>query len=283
MSSYLRPMQECAVDPTAGAEADSDSSREGTAASSLIGAIYFACEAIDVVVARLDAEPVAFQAAAALLSKSERLRASRFVMARDRRRFTVARSVLRQLLAVRLCARPDAIELKTEGHGKPALAKRFASSGLRFNLSHTGDIAVYAFAIGREVGIDVEEVRALPDADQLATRFFSHREKKDYHALDAGDKPRGFFNCWTRKEALVKALGTGLHHPLGSFDVSLAPNERARIIRIDSRFGGASAWGMETFSPVPGLVAAVVVERRGLRISASGLGARGKAASLGEL
>ena len=278
MLSYLRPEPEPSVGPTTSGKAEPDSSpADSDASSSLLGAAYFAAEAVDVVVARLDAGPAVVRAAAAFLSNAERSRASRFAMARDRRRFTVARSILRQLLAARLGARPDSVELNTEKRGKPALANRFATSGLRFNLSHAGDIAVYAFSSGREVGIDVEEVRALPDADQLAARFFSRREKEAYLALDAQDRPVGFFNCWTRKEALVKALGVGLLHPLDSFDVSLAPDEPARIIRLDSTFGGPSAWGMAAFSPAPGLVAAVVAERRGVRDNSSGSGAWCKA------
>src|SRR5215475_824153 len=166
MLSYLRPEPEPSVGPTTSGKAEPDSSPgDSDASSSLLGAAYFAAEAVDVVVARLDAGPAVVRAAAAFLSNAERSRASRFAMARDSRRFTVARSILRHLLAARLGARPDPVELNPEKRGKPALANRFATSGLRFNLSHAGDIAVYAFSSGREVGIDVEEVRALPDAD----------------------------------------------------------------------------------------------------------------------
>src|SRR5256886_7924492 len=110
-------------------------------------------------------------------------------------------------------------------HGKPALAPRFAASDLRFNVSHCDDLAVYAFSHGCEVGIDVEAVRVMGDADDLAARFFSRREHGAYRALHPRDKPLGFFQCWTRKEAFIKALGDGLSYPLDRFDVSLAPGE----------------------------------------------------------
>ncbi|HKF97325.1 MAG TPA: 4'-phosphopantetheinyl transferase superfamily protein, partial [Steroidobacteraceae bacterium] len=215
--------------------------------------------AVEVVVTRLDVGPEAVCASAALLSDAERQRAGRFAFDRDRCRFVVARARLRQLLGARLNVRPDSVELVYGAHGKPALG-RFTDSDLRFNLSHSAETAVYVFALGREVGIDVEAIRAIPDADEIAARLFSRRENKAYLALDPRDKPLGFFNCWTRKEAFIKALGDGLRHPLDRFDVSLAPTEPAKILRVGSARGDRCGWSMESFSPAPGLVAAVVVE-----------------------
>ncbi|HEV2670469.1 MAG TPA: 4'-phosphopantetheinyl transferase superfamily protein [Gemmatimonadales bacterium] len=223
---------------------------------------------VEVVVTRLAAGPAAVQAAAALLSHAERLRAARFVFDRDRRRFILARARLRQLLAARLGGggesggggggiRPDAVEFAYGARAKPALAGRFADADLHFNVSHCDDVAVYALS-GREVGIDVEAVRVIDDADDIATRFFSAREVDAYRALDAGDKPLGFVNCWTRKEAFVKALGHGLFMPLQDFDVTLAPGEPARILRANNVPGAQSGWSLASFSPAPGFVAAVV-------------------------
>jgi 4'-phosphopantetheinyl transferase len=214
----------------------------------------------EVVVTRLDVGLEALPALAALLSESERQRASRFAFDGDRRRFTVARARLRQLLAARLGARPESIELACGPHGKPRLSGRFADSDLRFNVAHSGDIAVYAFSRGREVGVDVEAVRAIPDVDAVAARFFSRRENEAYRALASGDRAFGFFNCWTRKEAFVKALGNGLRHPPDSFDVSLAPGEPARILRIGNEPGRYCRWRMAGFVPLPGYVAAAVIE-----------------------
>ena len=112
--------------------------------------------AVDVVVTRLDVGPGALRASAALLSQEERHRAGRFAFECDRRRFTVARARLRQLLAARLDIGADSVELVYGERGKPALARRVAASNLRFSVSHCDDVAVYAFAFGREVGIDVE-------------------------------------------------------------------------------------------------------------------------------
>jgi 4'-phosphopantetheinyl transferase len=196
-----------------------------------------------------------------LLSVEERARAGRFVFEDDRRRYTVARAQLRRLLGERLGERPEAVELTYGAHGKPALAPRHAGSGLRFNVSHCGDVAVHAFTRGREIGVDVEAVRALPDADQIAARFFSPRENQAYQALPSSERPVGFFNCWTRKEAYIKALGEGLAHPLQRFDVSLAPGEPARLLRVDDTAGEDCGWTLHGFDPGAGFVAALVVGR----------------------
>jgi 4'-phosphopantetheinyl transferase len=218
-------------------------------------------DAVEVVVTWLGAEPAAFGAgSAAALSDVERHRARRFARDRDRDRFVVARARLRELLGSRLGVPPAAVELETGPYGKPALAGQFADSELRFNVSHCDDLAVYAFASGRDVGIDVEAIRALPDADLIAARFFSRREQAAYRALDASARPLAFFQCWTRKEAFIKALGEGFSHPLDSFDVSLAPGEPAQILRIVPAPGDDRDWRLESLTPAPGFVAAVVTE-----------------------
>jgi len=224
-------------------------------------AASFTDDAVELIVARPDVGPQAVSASATLLSDRERERAGRFAFDPDRNRFIVARALLRQLLAARLGVRPEAVELASGARGKPALAGRFATSDLRFNVSHCKDVAVYALSSGREVGVDVEAVRTLPDADDVAARWFSPREYATYRALEPGDRALGFFQCWTRKEAFIKALGDGLFHPLDRFDVSLAPGEPAQILRVADVPGDRCRWRLEGFSPVPGFVAAVVTER----------------------
>jgi 4'-phosphopantetheinyl transferase len=213
---------------------------------------------VEVVVAALDAGCDALRAFQPLLAGDERQRAERFAFERDRRRFIVARARLRQLLGERLGVEPESVELTCGPYGKPSLAPRPGEPDLRFNLSHCGDVAAYAFTAGREVGIDIEAVRALPDADALAERFFSRRENEAYRALDERERPLGFFNCWTRKEAFVKAIGDGLHHRLDSFDVSLAPAQPARILHVGATEGRDCGWALRSFSPAPGLVGAIV-------------------------
>jgi 4'-phosphopantetheinyl transferase len=215
---------------------------------------------MEILVARLDAESD-IRELLDLLDDGERARASRFVFERDRRRFAVGRARLRQLLASRLDIAPAEVELVHGAHGKPALSRRFADSGLRFNVSHSGDVVVYAFSRDREIGVDVEAVRALRDGDALAARVFSPREYEAYRALAPVDRPLGFFNGWTRKEAFIKALGEGLSLALDCFDVSLAPGEEATLLRVDRTHGDACGWQLYSFVPLSGYVGAVVLER----------------------
>jgi 4'-phosphopantetheinyl transferase len=219
---------------------------------------------LEVVVTRPAADPTAVRAAAALLSRTERQRADRFALERDRSRFIVRRATLRRLLAARLGAPPESIELVVGAHGKPALAPRCRRVDLRFNTSRCGDFAAFALSAGREVGIDLEAVRASDDADDIAVRFFSRSEYEAYRALEPRDRPLGFFQCWTRKEAFLKALGVGLSQPLDGFTVSLGPNEPAAILRVGSSPGDRCGWRLQGFSPAPGFVAAVVLEDRGV-------------------
>jgi 4'-phosphopantetheinyl transferase len=221
-------------------------------------ATAFSSGEVEVISVPLNAEPATVDELALCLSDGERLKASRFVFGRDRRRFVVARAWLRRMLGSRLGLQPEAVEFEYGPRGKPALSPQLTESQLRFNVSHSEDIAVYAFARGREVGIDVEAVRAIEDADAIVGRFFSAHEYRAYRTLDPRDKPLAFFNCWTRKEAFIKAIGDGLYHPLDSFDVSLAPGEPARILRVGDVPGESCGWHLETFSPAPGFVAAVV-------------------------
>jgi 4'-phosphopantetheinyl transferase len=209
---------------------------------------------------RLDLTPRAVTALAEVLSEDEQQRASHLVLHRERGRFIVARARLRQLLGARLGVSPASIEFSYGARGKPALAPRFAGCGVCFNVSHSEDVAVYGFARDREVGVDVEALRELTDADEIAARCFSLRENEAYLALSARDRPLGFFNCWTRKEAFIKAVGEGLSHPLERFDVSLAPGEPARILRLGGGAGEHCGWRIQAFSPSPGFVAAIVIE-----------------------
>jgi 4'-phosphopantetheinyl transferase len=182
-------------------------------------------------------------ALAGWLHDDECRRAGRFRLARDRRRYVVARGLLRTLLATRLGTHPRSVELCCGAHGKPRLAPGSAAGDLRFNVSHTGDFALFAFSRGREVGVDVEAVLPMRDADAVARHFFSRSELRAYRALEPGARQAGFFTCWTRKEAYLKALGGGLPSPLSEFD---AP----------------PGWSLSSFSPAPGHAAALAVEPR---------------------
>ncbi|MEO8716842.1 MAG: 4'-phosphopantetheinyl transferase superfamily protein [Burkholderiales bacterium] len=206
---------------------------------------------VRIVACRLDLEANAVDRLAGWLGNEERRRAGRFRLARDRRRYVVAHARLRQLLAARLGTHPRAIELSYGMYGKPFLAARTAAGDWRFNASHSGELALFAFCRGHEVGIDVEALEPLPDTDALARQFFSRAELQAYASLAPPDRKLGFFTCWTRKEARLKARGASLQVSLDN--VAAAPAHEA----------GVSAWRLHSFSPLPGYAAAVAVERSG--------------------
>jgi len=215
---------------------------------------------IEIVVASLDVPACDVDIASEVLSVDERRRADRFVFKPDRNRYIVARAQLRKLLGDRLQVSPESIEFCYGEYGKPALANQLTGQPLYFNVSHSDDVAVYAFSRSRELGVDVEAIADMSDRDEVAAHCFSNQEIRKYKQLDDSDKPLGFFNCWTRKEAFVKALGDGLQCPLNSFDVTLSPGEPAEILRIGEHTGRECGWKLFSFAPLPGFVGAVAVQ-----------------------
>jgi 4'-phosphopantetheinyl transferase len=193
----------------------------------------------EVVVARLDAPADEVRALLASLSADEKERAGRFRFERDRRRFIVARGRLRQQLGERLGVAPEAVELAYGRNGKPCLKR----NGCHFSVSHSDEVALLAFSKASEIGVDVEAIRPIREADTIAEQFFSPREKQAYSELPLGERLLGFLHCWTRKEALVKGLGEGLSLPLEQFDIAHAPG-----------------WRLHSFFPLPGFIGAVACQ-----------------------
>jgi len=196
---------------------------------------------------------------AQFLSPDEQLRASRFHFQRDRDRFIAARGILRVILGRYVAAPPDQLTISYGPRGKPFLAGREGGS-LRFNLSHSHGLALYALVLDRNVGIDVEALRTLRDAEQIAERFFSPLERAEFRSLPQDQKQHGFFFCWTQKEAFIKAVGDGLSLALDRFDVSISPHEAARLLRIDGDPERASHWVMQSLNPAPGFLGALACD-----------------------
>lgn len=176
---------------------------------------------VEILMASLDVAPQAERDAAALLSGDERWRASRFADARGRRRFTVARAELRRALGTRLRVAPQDVEFRYGPQGKPYLREGQGSPGLRFSVSHCGDVAALAFTAEGEVGVDIETLRPVPEADRIAGQLCSPAQWRAYQALAEHQKLRGFLSWWTRMEACVKAHGGGLGQPPGGFDAAV--------------------------------------------------------------
>jgi 4'-phosphopantetheinyl transferase len=191
------------------------------------------------------------------LSLDERHRAERFSSENLKRSYTLSRGGLRILLAQYLGCRPYEIELIFGPKGKPALRE---SSRIRFNASHSGQMALYAFTLGCELGVDVEEVRELDDAESIAARFFSTAEVSELLSLKPEDRGLAFFRCWTRKEAYVKAIGDGLTIPLNRFQVTLLPGAPALFVQTASDIGAASDWTLHHLELAPGYVGALAYQ-----------------------
>jgi 4'-phosphopantetheinyl transferase len=206
---------------------------------------------------RLARPPAAVSALFTILSSDEQARAAKFHFAEDRAHYVVGRATLRLLLGRYEGVEPTAVTFHYSLHGKPAMM----GSDLRFNVSHAAGVALLAFARGHEVGVDVEAVRPLPDAHRVAKRFFAAAEYEAYTAVPDAQKPHAFFNCWTRKEAFIKAIGEGLSCPLKSFEVTLRPDEPAQLLYVRGRQTEAAGWQLHALEPLPGFVGAVLAER----------------------
>ncbi|MFN2578088.1 MAG: 4'-phosphopantetheinyl transferase superfamily protein [Pyrinomonadaceae bacterium] len=169
------------------------------------------------------------------LCLDDRARADRFKFESDRRRFCVGRASLRLILSRYLKTKPGRLQLETSEFGKPFFADKKLAGGLHFNLSHSNQLALIAITRDREVGVDVEYMRSDFATDEVADHFFSPAEVQQFREVPAESKTQSFFNCWTRKEAYIKARGEGLYCPLNQFDVSLSPGAPATLLesRVD--------------------------------------------------
>jgi 4'-phosphopantetheinyl transferase len=191
----------------------------------------------------------------ALLSAEEHVRMERFHFERDRHRFAVSHAILRILLGRYLDLSPSSISYDQNEFGKPRLIPALAARDLTFNLSYTNRMCLLAIAKSLVVGVDVEEVR--PIEYGIAEQYFSARERAALKTLAGRDWLEGFYNCWTRKEAILKAEGVGLNVKLETFDVSLSPNVRAALLGVRATAGFTSDWHLVELRPASGFVGAL--------------------------
>ena len=215
---------------------------------------------VHVFCACLDQPASRLQELAQTLSESERIRAERFHFEKDRKRFIIARGLLRTILGCYLDIEPSRVQFCYGSYGKPALAETSGPSALRFNLSHSHFLALYAVTNQREIGVDIEHLRPMREAEQIAKRFFSARENAVFRELPPSQKDEAFFNCWTRKEAYLKAIGSGLAEPLEQIEVTLAPGEPARLLSIPGATHTAERWFLQHLMPASSYVGALAVE-----------------------
>jgi len=195
--------------------------------------------AVDVWTVKLASSDSAAAHLEAALAPDELARADRFLFPHLRRSFIISRGSLRILVAVYLGIAPREVEFSYGARGKPAYIDPAA---IQFNLSHSGELALFAFTAGCELGVDIEQIRPLEDLGDIASRFFCSEETAELSSLPAGQRVHAFFLCWTRKEAYIKAVGEGLTVPLDSFRVTTRPGEPARMIHLAQDANAAKAW-----------------------------------------
>ena len=200
-----------------------------------------------------------------ILSADERTRAARFHFSRDRQRYTATRALLRMILAGYAESDPKELMFDYSKTGKPSLNSA-KNEKVEFNVSHSGEVALLAFTRGREVGVDVEQIRENFDHEAIARRFFSRQEQSQLAALQPAERCRGFFRCWTRKEAYIKAEGTGLSLPLQQFDVSLGAGEASLLLATRPDSAEAARWTLREVPAGDGYVAALCVQGDGWRL-----------------
>jgi 4'-phosphopantetheinyl transferase len=202
----------------------------------------------------------------AILSPEERTRAARFHFSRDREYFAATRALLRTILASYLDSDPASLVFRYSEKEKPALQTSQSGDPIEFNVSHSGGAAMLAFSRGRPLGLDVEQIRDNFDHVAIARRFFSEQEQRELAALAPSERCYGFFRCWTRKEAYVKAQGAGLSLPLSQFDVSLKPGDEDALLSTRPDGDEAARWSLREVQAGDGYLAALCVQGRGWKL-----------------
>ena len=196
------------------------------------------------------------------LSTDEKERSARFHFDKDRFDYIVGRGILRQLIGTYKKIDPSKIVFDYGKHGKPRITDALQTSGgqLEFNVSHSHGMALFAFAIDRELGVDIEQIRPLSDGHSIAERFFSKSEYEKFASVPPSLQSQAFFNCWTRKEAFIKAIGDGLTYPLDGFAVTLTPGVPAKLLHINENVSEAAKWDLRSLEPKEKYVGAIIAQ-----------------------
>jgi 4'-phosphopantetheinyl transferase len=198
----------------------------------------------------------------ARLSAEENDRAEKFKFHKDRKRFILTHGLLRVILRLYADVAPEELRFTANRYGKPELVHP-SGLNLKFNLSHSHEMALIGIARGRQIGVDIEYVKEDFEWKEIGERFFSPREVEMINALPKDIQNRAFFTCWTRKEAYVKATGMGLSLPLKEFDVSPLPGAATLLLSYKE----ASKWSMKAIDVAESYVATVAVEGHAPRIN----------------
>jgi 4'-phosphopantetheinyl transferase len=200
-----------------------------------------------------------------VLAADELRRAEGYRFVRDRAHFIATRGRLRVLLGRYLDIAPSKIALTYGPSGKPEVATTRTRGRLHFNVSRSDDVALFAFALDRRVGVDVERVTSGIAAQTVVEHFFSPAEVAALRGLPVASWAQAFFNGWTRKEAYMKATGRGIGDGFGDFTVSLRPDEPVAFVAAAAS-EDIARWSLCALDPAPGYAAALVVEGHDWRL-----------------
>jgi len=201
-----------------------------------------------------------------LLSAEERERAARFRIEKPRIEYAAARGFLRTILGGYLKRHPSELKFRYNNFGKPFLADEFAASKLQFNLAHSHGLALYSVTLDSEIGVDIERVRPEVATTELAQRFFAPEEVKVLMDLPPADRTRGFFECWTCKEAVLKARGSGLALPLDDFVVAFGPNATPGLLSAKDDPQAAGRWIIRRLFPADGYAGSLAMQAREIEL-----------------
>ncbi|HUC86075.1 MAG TPA: 4'-phosphopantetheinyl transferase superfamily protein [Candidatus Acidoferrales bacterium] len=201
-----------------------------------------------------------------VLSPQESARASRFKYPRDRDRFVIAKGLLRFLFSLYRDVEPAQHEFTLGPQGKPESVAAQGLERLHFNVSHSDSMVLYAITRATAVGVDIERIRHMDDLDNLAQQFFTAGEAATLRALPAEKRLVAFFNCWTRKEAFLKATGQGIAGGMNTVEVTLAPDESARLLNLGGDTNAARGWILDPLVPAAGYLAALAYQGPRLKL-----------------
>lgn len=191
------------------------------------------------------------------LNREERTRFQRFRFQEDRAHFIVRRGILREVLGRYLKTSPQDVQFSYSHFGKPTLAAFHGNQSLDFSSSSASGLFLCAFTRERRIGIDLECVRPIQGMEAIARHFFSAGENEALERAPVNLRTEAFFNCWTRKEAFLKANGVGLIHDLDSFEVSVFPGEAPKILSINCDYQTGLPWSLISFAPAPDYLASI--------------------------
>ncbi len=196
-----------------------------------------------------------------VLSNWERARAERFRLPRDKENFIIRHGMLRMLLGAYVGCYPSRLNLSMGPNGKPELHRRFETGGMHFNLSHSGDVALYGFTGACPIGVDVEQIQPVPDCERIARKTFSQAETKSLMALPKELRISRFFDLWTRKEALSKAIGNGLRSSRTAWPRLVPRPDASKLAQPSKPADAPVEWHVHSLSPREGYVAAVAFQK----------------------